>query len=174
MHTGSKCSTKMAKNDLQRQKKYILTQLATGTWVVGTLMILGAREKAWMSNMNCYKCTTTALACTGRWFAVRSLIRVMATTDIKNGEEFFVDYENVNAVAPVTQIRATGTKRSFTWQGKCGRETSPFPLEWDWVKANCVPAVIQTCVDVKLNTWQIFVQREGPTNPRAYWNGVSL
>ena len=104
----------------------------------------------------------------------RSLIRVMATTDIKNGEEFFVDYENVNAVAPVTQIRATGTTRSYTWQGKCGRETSPFPLEWDWVKANCVPAVIQTCVDVKLNTWQIFVQREGPTNPRAYWNGVSL
>ena len=40
----------------------------------------------------------------------RSLIRVIATTDIKNGEEFFVDYENANAVAPVTQIRATGTK----------------------------------------------------------------
>ena len=104
----------------------------------------------------------------------RSLIRVIATTDISEGEEFFVDYENVNAVPPVTHIKATGTKQSYSWQGKCGSERSQIPLEWDWVKLNCVARVIEACVDTKLNTWQVFMKREGRTNPRAYWNGVSL
>ena len=104
----------------------------------------------------------------------RSLIRVIATTDISNGEEFFVDYENVNAVPPVTHIKATGTKQSYSWQGKCGSERSQIPLEWDWVKLNCDAHVMRACVDTKLNTWQVFMKREGRTNPRAYWNGVSL